>query len=127
MICIASCSNIFCHFEIIFCGKHVKQKTAKIKEKYSKNVYFNEYYVYFYDYNEEDREITSAINSKLPSKKIYKVDTSSALNNNYVSEESNKSAKNINELKVKASTIIKISGEEIVEYYEGEEIINNLK
>ncbi|MBQ2872514.1 MAG: hypothetical protein IJE89_00770 [Bacilli bacterium] len=86
-----------------------------------------EYYVYFYDYSEEDSEITSAVSSKLSTKKVYKVDTSSALNNNYVSEESNKSAKKLEDLKVKASTVIKISGEEIVEYYEDKEIVNNLK
>ena len=86
-----------------------------------------EYYVYFYDYNEEDSEIASAVSSKLSTKKVYKVDTGSALNNNYVSEESNKFAKKLDDLKVKPSTIIKISGEEIVEYYENDEIVNNLK
>ena len=86
-----------------------------------------EYYVYFYDYNEEDSEIASAISSKLSSQKVYKVDTNSALNNNYVSEISNKSAKKLEDLKVKASTVIKISGDEIVAYYEDKEIINNLK
>ena len=86
-----------------------------------------EYYVYFYDYNKEDSEIASAISSKLSTKKVYKVDTNSALNNNYVSEQSNKSAKKLEDLKVKASTLIKISGEEIAAYYEDKEIINNLK
>lgn len=86
-----------------------------------------EYYVYFYDYKEEDSEIASAISSKLSTKKVYKVDTSSALNSNYVSEKSNKSAKKLEDLKVKASTVVKISGEEIVSYYEDKEIINNLK
>ena len=85
------------------------------------------YYVYFYDYNEEDSEISSTISSKLSTKKVYRVDTGSALNNNYISENSNKKAKKLEELKVKASTIIKVSGEEIVEYYENEEIINKLK
>ena len=86
-----------------------------------------EYYVYFYDYNEEDSKISSSVNNKLSSSKVYKVDTSSALNNKYVSEESNKSAKKLNELKVKAPTIVKITGEEITAYYEGDEILNNLK
>ena len=86
-----------------------------------------EYYVYFYDYNEEDSKISSSVNNKLSSSKVYKVDTSSALNNKYVSEESNKSAKKLNELKVKAPTIVKITGEEITAYYEGDEIVNNLK
>ena len=86
-----------------------------------------EYYVYFYDYTDEDSKISNAINSKLSSAKVYKVDTNSALNNKYVSEESNKSAKKLNELKVKSPTVIKISGETISAYYEGNEIINKLK
>lgn len=86
-----------------------------------------EYYVYFYDYNDEDGQISSIVETKLSGKKIYKVDTSSALNNKYVSDESNKSAKKLNELKVKSPTVIKISGETISAYYEGNEIINKLK
>ena len=83
-----------------------------------------EYYVYFYNYDDEDSEIASIVSSKLSSSKVYKVDTKSALNNKYVSEESNKKAKTLEELKVKASTIIKISGDKIVEYYENDEIKN---
>lgn len=86
-----------------------------------------EYYVYFYDYDEEDEEISTTVNSKLSESKVYKVDTSSALNKNYISEESNKSAKTLENLKVKASTVIKILGEQIVEYYENDEITNKLK
>ena len=86
-----------------------------------------EYYVYFYDYKDEDTDITSHITSKLSSSKVYKVDTSNGLNNNYVSEESNKKAKNLDELKVKAPTLIKINGEKISAYYEGDEIKDKLK
>ena len=85
------------------------------------------YYVYFYDYDEEDSEISSTITSVLSGKKVYKVDTGSALNSKYVSKETNKKAKKIEDLKVKASTVIKISGEEIVEYYEDDEINSKLK
>ena len=86
-----------------------------------------EYYVYFYDYTDKENTTSSVVSSKLSSSKVYKVDTSSGLNKNYVSEESNKSAKNLEDLKVKSPTVIKISGEKITAYYEGEEIINNLK
>lgn len=86
-----------------------------------------EYYVYFYDYDNEDTEISSSIAAKILSDELYRVDTGSALNNKYISEESNKNAKKLSELKVKASTVIKVSGETIVAYYENEEIINNLK
>ena len=80
-----------------------------------------EYYVYFYDFKEEDTDITSLVTNSITTG-LYKVDTSSALNSNYVSEESNKNAKNIQELKVKEHTLIKVSGDTIVEYYEEEEI-----
>lgn len=86
-----------------------------------------EYYVYFYDYNDEDSQISNIVSSKLSSSKVYKVDTSSALNNKYVSNDSNKLAHKLDDLKVKAPTVIKISGETIEAYYEGNEIINNLK
>lgn len=85
-----------------------------------------EYYVYFYDFNEEDTATSTIINSKLSDSKVYKVDTSSALNANYISEESNKSAKKLEDLKVSSPTLIKIVGDEIVNYYEKDEIKNNL-
>ena len=86
-----------------------------------------EYYVYFYDYKDEDTDISSHITSKLSSSKVYKVDTNNGLNNKYVSEKSNKKAKNLDELKVKAPTLIKINGEKISAYYEGDEIKDKLK
>ncbi len=86
----------------------------------------SEYYVYFYDFNEENSQITDTINSKLSNNKVYKVDTSSAMNSKYVGEKSNKDAKSLDELKVVAPTLIKISNETIIEYHEGKEIIDNL-
>ena len=67
------------------------------------------------------------INSVLSSEKVYKVDTSSALNSKYVSDQSNKSAKKLEELKVKSPTIVKINGDQISAYYERYDIMNNLK
>lgn len=84
------------------------------------------YYVYLYDFGEEKSEITDLVNSNLSGEKVYKVDTTSAMNANYVSEESNKAAKTLEELKVKAPTLIKVSGDTITEYYENEEITNKL-
>lgn len=86
-----------------------------------------EYYVYFYDFNNETTDIASIVNS-ITDLKIYKVDTSDVLNRNYVVEdESNKNAKTLDDLKVKKDTIIKITNDEITGYYEGlEEIENNL-
>ena len=86
-----------------------------------------EYYVYFYDYADEDSDISSSVSSKLSTAKVYKVDTGSALNSKYISEESNKKAKTLDDLKVKSPTVIKVSGEQIVKYYEGDEITKKLK
>ena len=48
------------------------------------------------------------------------------MNSKYIAEESNKNAKKLEDLKVKAPTVIKIKNNEIVAYYEGTEIKNNL-
>ena len=87
-----------------------------------------EYYVYFYDFDEDekDSEITNLVNNNLMDDKVYKVNTTSAMNANYVSEESNKNAKTLSDLKVVSPTLIKISGDAITEYYEKEEITNKL-
>ena len=87
-----------------------------------------EYYVYFYDFDEkqEDSAITSLVDSKLSDSKVYKVNTKSAMNANYVGENSNKDAKTLEDLKVVAPTLIKISGDTITEYYEKDEISNKL-
>ena len=86
------------------------------------------YYVYFYDFDEEekDSEITELVNNNLTDNKVYKVNTKSAMNNNYVAETSNKDAKTIEDLKVIPHTLIKIDDETITEYYEEEEITNKL-
>ena len=87
-----------------------------------------DYYVYFYDFDEKQEEsaITSLVDSSLSSSKVYKVNTKSALNAKYVSDTSNKNAKTLDDLKVVAPTLIKISGDEIVEYYEKDEISKKL-
>lgn len=87
-----------------------------------------EYYVYFYDFDEKQEEstITSLVESKLSESKVYKVNTKSAMNANYVSDVGNKNAKTLNDLKVVTPTLIKISGDAIVEYYEKDEITTKL-
>ena len=86
------------------------------------------YYVYFYDFDEEEKDsaITSIVNSKLTDGKVYKVNTKSAMNSNYVGENGNRDAKTLEEVKVVNHTLIKISGDTIVEYYEKDEITNKL-
>lgn len=85
------------------------------------------YYVYFYDFKDEDKNISQEVSSKLSGYSVYYVDTSSALNKKYVSDESNKEAKTLEDLKVSKSTVIKINDGTIEEYYEKDEIVNNLK
>ena len=88
------------------------------------------YYVYFYDFDEAEKEsdITTKVNndSNLSRWKVYKVNTKSALNANYIASEGNKNAKTIDDLKVVSHTLIKIENDTITEYYEGDEIISML-
>lgn len=104
-----------------------KRSTGIILAKEIFNQKEEEYYVYFYDFNEEekDKDITNTVTSKITSS-LYKVDSSSALNSNYVSETTNKKAKKLEDLKVKNHTLIKISAGTIKEYYEDDEITKKL-
>lgn len=79
------------------------------------------YYVYFYDFNanSEEDDLSNLI-SESTSKKIYKVDTSSALNSKYVTEEKgNSTATSLENLQVTSNTLIKIENDKITKYYEG--------
>ena len=80
----------------------------------------DEYFVYFYDFNEEDKSVTNLVNGMLSNTKVYKVNTNDAFNSNYVTleEVGNSSANSLDNLKVINPTLIKISGDTIVEYYE---------
>lgn len=83
------------------------------------------YYVYFYDFNESNNNINTIVSSKLSESKVYRVDTSSSFNSKYVSDTSNKSATTLDDLKVVKDTLIKIEGDAITMYLEGEEEISN--
>lgn len=77
------------------------------------------YYVYYYDFDDENDEISGLINN-LVDHNIYRVDTGSSLNSNYITDNSgNKSVSDINSLKVINPTIIKIDNDKVVEYHEG--------
>lgn len=79
----------------------------------------NIYYVYYYDFDDEEEEISNSINN-LVDYKVYRVDTGSSLNSNYVSSDNgNKSVNSIDDLKVINPTIIKIDNDKVVEYHEG--------
>ena len=83
------------------------------------------YYVYFYDFNESNNNINTIVSSKLSESKVYRVDTSSSFNSKYVSATSNRNATTLDDLKVVKDTLIKIEGDNITMYLEGEEEISN--
>ena len=83
------------------------------------------YYVYFYDFKESNNNINTIVSSKLSESKVYRVDTSSSFNSKYVSDTSNRSATTLDDLKVVKDTLIKIEGDAITMYLEGEEEITN--
>lgn len=85
------------------------------------------YYVYFYDFSNEDENVKTIIDSRSDIK-IYRVDTKSSLNKNYVTEESgNKNVTGIDNLKVKNPTVLEVTNDKVTAYYEGSKnIIDNL-
>ena len=111
-----------------FSKEEVKENTSSVENSILASAIFkqkeDEYYVYFYDFNEDNNMYKNIVSSKLSSKKVYNVDTSSGLNSNYVSDVSNKKATGLDDLKVINDTVIKIVGDAIVEYYEKDEINN---
>ena len=111
-----------------FSKEEVKENTSGVENSILASAIFkqkeDEYYVYFYDFNEDNNMYKNIVSSKLSSKKVYNVDTSSELNSNYVSDVSNKKATGLDGLKVVNDTVIKIVGDTIVEYYEKDEINN---
>lgn len=111
-----------------FSKEEVKENTGSVENSILASAIFkqkeDEYYVYFYDFNEDNNMYKNIVSSKLSSKKVYNVDTSSGLNSNYVSDVSNKKATGLDDLKVINDTVIKIVGDAIVEYYEKDEINN---
>ena len=111
-----------------FSKEEVKGNTNSVENSILASAIFkqkeDEYYVYFYDFNEDNNMYKNIVSSKLSSKKVYNVDTSSGLNSNYVSDVSNKKATGLDDLKVINDTVIKIVGDTIVEYYEKDEINN---
>lgn len=111
-----------------FSKEEVKENTSGVENSILASAIFkqkeDEYYVYFYDFNKDNNMYKNIVSSKLSSKKVYNVDTSSGLNSNYVSDVSNKKATGLDDLKVINDTVIKIVGDTIVEYYEKDEINN---
>lgn len=126
--------GIFVTKEIDLSGEEEKENTTEtttnsVSDSILANSIFKqseeEYYVYFYDFDEDETTLTELVQSKLMDSKVYKVNTSSSLNKNYVADKGNKDAKTLEELKVVTPTLIKIANDEIVEYYESTDEINS--
>lgn len=83
------------------------------------------YYVYYYDFNDEEEVIANSIGN-LSDHTIYRVDTSSGLNNNFVDNNNgNRNVTSIDNLKVKSPTIIMVDNDKVVSYYEGVDEISS--
>ena len=76
------------------------------------------YYVYCYDFTDEDNGVAEAVNAS--QEKIYRLNTKDSLNSRYVTEgEGNKNATSLEDLKISNPTLLVITGDKITGYYEG--------
>jgi len=81
----------------------------------------NSYYVLFDTFLDETNNvyINYLITSKEYDNKIYKVDMSNPNNKKYLSNESNKKATKVSDLKINGITLIKITNKKITQYLTG--------
>ena len=90
----------------------------------------DEYYVLIYNPEEKVEDLTNYISiysSKINSIPLYKVDSTTKFNSNYIVEEdSNKNPSSYKDLRVISPTLIKISSKAVTEYYEGFEEVKNV-
>ena len=82
------------------------------------------YYVYCYDFGDEDSGVAQAI-SGVSDMTVYRVDTSNGMNSKYVDETGNPNSSSLDDLKVSNPTLLVISGDKITGYYEGRNNIMN--
>ena len=91
---------------------------------------YDNYYVFAYDTKGDNANyygsIFSTYQNESTNKKIYSMDLNLAVNKKYVSDKSNKAAKNTSELSIKDPTLIEIKDGKIVNYYDTEEAIMNI-
>ena len=91
----------------------------------------SEYIVIVYDINnKDDKSLENWISyykSKNSDMAIYKVDSKNKMNAKYIGDKENESAPiSLEDLKVKAPTLIKIKDGNIAEYYEGETSVKEM-
>ena len=123
-------SGIFATKEITWFDKSNKNEeiTSNIKNrilaKETLRQLENEYYVYYYDSTKEDIEVTKVVES-LP-KITYRVDLHDEFNSNFIGEPSG-IVDSIENLKVSNPTVIKVSNESIIAFYNGSDEIKELQ
>lgn len=89
----------------------------------------DDYYVIYYDVDDEDtadtyKDLISTYNGKEEHLKIYTVNMGNGVNKKQATtEESNKNPQNASELTINGPTLIKYSGHAVSEYYEGKDSI----
>lgn len=101
--------------------KEIVNVTNKILATDSLRQVEEEYYVYYYDTTDEDSEVSSKMSAL--SEKVYRVDLNDDFNSNFIGDPSGV-VEDINDLRVSNPTVIKVSSEEIVEFYSGADEIN---
>ena len=84
----------------------------------------SEYYVLYYETNDEDisSDMASLVSTYRSSNKdlyLYTVDMSNALNSQFIADEANEDASKASELKINGPTLIKFVDGEIDEYIDG--------
>ena len=120
---------VFITKEIDVSGKNSDSETSNtstnssITNKIVAQNIFNQkeevYYVYCYDFNNEDEGVAQAIN-EASNKTIYRLNTKDGFNSKYVtSDTGNKNATSLDDLKVSDPTLLEITGDKITGYYEG--------
>ena len=87
------------------------------------------YYVLVYDKTDKKiilKEWKGLYKGKENSLKVYEVDSSNSMNNNFITEkDSNKEPTGYSDLKIVSPTLIKVENKKVVEYIEGVDSIKN--
>ena len=85
------------------------------------------YYVYCFDFNDQDTNVSHTVSNNLLEEKVYRVNTSDSMNSNYIGDV-DKSVTTLEGLKISNPTLLKIENGKITMFLSGEnEIINHYK
>lgn len=105
-------------YEVILAGNILKQNPSS-------------YYVLVYDTEDYNHTVYEAYASLYEDAKsaipVYKVELNNPFNLKFVAEESKLDVKNIEDLKLKGTTLLKVEKQKITKYYEDEEVLTKLK